>query len=316
MVKAKIKLDPPGVKRILDVGGPQSPKTINIKTHPKKARNHKQTVSNYLKEKHVTTSTLVHQTPKHKLSTAHIPMDEQTSLSSESSSDELSSIWGHGPQTEEAEPQIRPSVPTSTTPKQSSPPVIQKMSVTAEVHCSQGGTKVNKGPTEAVPIAEADSVSAPAVTAPSEDEDFTVQISRRKQKKSLKSASVAISEEAINAILPATPTPQTPDKSHSPAASYLSAPREKIPHVIIHHHFEGDMTKINKEFHAKFQPLGFTTYRIKAGIACQTSTFGDHINSKNSSRRTRGPLICFEARVLSLTGWSLKGSHPPPLPKL
>jgi hypothetical protein len=32
------------------------------------------------------------------------------------------------------------------------------------------------------------------------------------------------------------------------------------------------MTRPNKEFHSKFQPLGFTAYRIKAGIACQTST--------------------------------------------
>jgi hypothetical protein len=68
----------------------------------------------------------------------------------------------------------------------------------------------------------------------------------------LKSASLPISEEAINAIPPETPTPQTPDKSHSPAASYLSGPREKIPPVIIHHHSEDNMTKINKQFHSKF----------------------------------------------------------------
>jgi hypothetical protein len=284
MVKAKTKMDPPGVKRILDVGGPSSSKTNTPKT-----RNQKQTVSNYLKEKQVTTSTLLHKTPKHKLRTPRITVDEQSSLSSDSSSDELSSIWGQGPQIEEAEPQIRPPVPTSTTPRQSSPAVPQKLSVTAEVHCSQGGTKVNKDPTEAVPVAETDSVSAPAVPAPSDDEDFTVKISRKKQKRLLKSASVAISEEALNAILPATPPPQTPDKSHSPAASYLSAPREKIPPVIIHHHFEGDMTKINKEFHAKFQPLGFTTYRIKSGIACQTSTFGDYINLQKFLKENQVP---------------------------
>jgi hypothetical protein len=146
MVKAKPKMNPPGVKRVLDVGGPPSSKTNTTET-----RNQKQTVSNYLKEKHVTTSTLSHKTPKHKLKTPRITVDEQSPLSSESSSDELSSIWGQAPQIEEAEPQIRPPVPSSTNSKQSSPPVPQKLSVTAEVHCSQGGVKVNKDPTEAVP---------------------------------------------------------------------------------------------------------------------------------------------------------------------
>jgi hypothetical protein len=117
----------------------------------------------------------LHKTFKHKLRTPRITIDEQSSLSSESSSDELSSIWGEAPQIEEAAPQIRPPVPTSTNPKQSSPPVPQKQNVTAEVHCTQGGTKVFKDSTEAVPIAEADSVSAPAVPAPSDGEDFTVK---------------------------------------------------------------------------------------------------------------------------------------------
>jgi hypothetical protein len=31
------------------------------------------------------------------------------------------------------------------------------------------------------------------------------------------------------------------------------------------------MAKVNKDFHSKFQPTRFTTSRIKAGIACQTS---------------------------------------------
>jgi hypothetical protein len=94
MVKAKTKMDPPEVKRILDVGGPPSSKT---KTNTTKTRNQEQTVSNYLKEKHVTTSTLLHKTFKHKLRTPRITVDEQSSLSSESSSDELSSIWAQGP---------------------------------------------------------------------------------------------------------------------------------------------------------------------------------------------------------------------------
>jgi hypothetical protein len=38
------------------------------------------------------------------------------------------------------------------------------------------------------------------------------------------------------------------------------------------------MTRLNKDLHSKFQPIGFTTYRIKAGIACQTSTYQDYLN--------------------------------------
>jgi hypothetical protein len=38
------------------------------------------------------------------------------------------------------------------------------------------------------------------------------------------------------------------------------------------------MTKLNKDFHTQFQPIGFTTYRMKAGIACQTSTYQDYLN--------------------------------------
>jgi hypothetical protein len=38
------------------------------------------------------------------------------------------------------------------------------------------------------------------------------------------------------------------------------------------------MTRLNKDFHSKFQPIGFTTYGIKAGIACQTSTYQDYLN--------------------------------------
>jgi hypothetical protein len=51
-----------------------------------------------------------------------------------------------------------------------------------------------------------------------------------------------------------------------------------MPPIVIHHHFEGDMTKPNKDFHAKFQPLDFTTYKIKSGIACQSTTYKDYHN--------------------------------------
>jgi hypothetical protein len=49
-------------------------------------------------------------------------------------------------------------------------------------------------------------------------------------------------------------------------------------HIVIPHHFEGDLTRLNKDFHTKFQPTDFKTYRIKSGIACQISIFQDYLN--------------------------------------
>jgi hypothetical protein len=134
---------------------------------------------------------------------------------------------------------------------------------------------------------KADSVSAPVPSelpepdSIREDEDFTVQISRKKKNNSLKVTSSGVSPDAINTSLLPSPTPQpsteTSRKSQSPG-HYLTSPRDKIPPVVIHYNFEGDMTRLNKDFHATFQPLGFTTYRMKSGIACQTSTLKDYLN--------------------------------------
>jgi hypothetical protein len=78
------------------------------------------------------------------------------------------------------------------------------------------------------------------------------------------------SETAINTALPSSPTPEShvSGSSAHKTDKFLTTPRQKIPPVVIHHHFQGNMTKLNKDFHSKFQPTGFTTYRIKAGIAC------------------------------------------------
>jgi hypothetical protein len=59
--------------------------------------------------------------------------------------------------------------------------------------------------------------------------------------------------------------------------------------VVIHHHFQGDMTRLNKDFHSQFQPIGFTTYRIKAGIACQTSTYQDYNNLQSFLKQNKVP---------------------------
>lgn len=179
MGKTKIKIDPSGNKRTIDVGEPTGPKTYMKKTQ-------KQILSHNFKENHVTASTILPKTPKHKLRTRRSIRDNQCSRSSDSSSDELSSIWAQAPQTEVDQTQIQSPDPSSNNLRQCSPTASREMTVTAEVHCSQGGTKVAK----AVPMATADSDSAPAVPAPRdpyttrEDEDFTVQISRKKTKES------------------------------------------------------------------------------------------------------------------------------------
>jgi hypothetical protein len=49
------------------------------------------------------------------------------------------------------------------------------------------------------------------------------------------------------------------------------------------------MTRLNKDFHTQFQPIGFTTYKIKAGIACQTSTYQDYLNLQNFLKQHKVP---------------------------
>jgi hypothetical protein len=99
-----------------------------------------------------------------------------------------------------------------------------------------------------------------------EDDNFTVITPKQKRRKP--KATATISEAAINTALPSTPTTETQVSGKSPHKNqFLSARREKIPPVVIHHHFQGDMTKLNKDFHSQLQPIGFTTYRTKAGIA-------------------------------------------------
>jgi hypothetical protein len=59
--------------------------------------------------------------------------------------------------------------------------------------------------------------------------------------------------------------------------------------VAIHHHFQGDMTRLNKDFHTQFLPIGFTTYRLKAGIVCQTSTYQDYLNLQTFLKQHKVP---------------------------
>jgi hypothetical protein len=51
-----------------------------------------------------------------------------------------------------------------------------------------------------------------------------------------------------------------------------------ISACLVHPHFQGGMTSLKKDFYSKLQLIGFTTYRIKAGIAHLTLAYQDHLN--------------------------------------
>jgi hypothetical protein len=133
MAKTKVKLDPPGVRRALDVGGPSGP---SVKTM--KLRNKMPSASDFLKEKAVATSTVLAKKPKHKHSSPVNSDDSQ--ISSSESSDELISIWGSAHQPEPAQNLPRsPVITPQPRPTASSPSGIQRLDVTADIHCPQGG---------------------------------------------------------------------------------------------------------------------------------------------------------------------------------
>jgi hypothetical protein len=293
MVKAKTRMDPSGVRRVLDVGGPSNPKAKNKKTLNKASE------SDFLEDKAITTSTILRKKPRHQLRS---PI-KNNDLSS--SSDELSSIWGLASLPEPAPNRTKtPEITSQPLSSPISPPRAQKLTVTADIHCSQGGSKATKLPNTQAQAKKADSVSAQPTTQPSadlnnisEDKDFIVQVSRKNRKNPSKPSTVTVSEEAVTTSLPLSPTSQPQNQAHAtpqnapqtPSRAYLTAPPDKIPPVVIHHHFDGDMTRLNKEFHSKFQPLGFTVYRIKAGIACQTSTLNDYVNHQRFLKENKVP---------------------------
>jgi hypothetical protein len=161
--------------------------------------------------------------------------------------------------------------------------------VAADVHCSQGGTRaVRQGARKPALSARASS-EPPNLNEISEDTDFTVVTTERGQSKT--NGKPNVSETAISIALSSSPTPESHvfGSSVQKTSQFLTAPRQKIPPVVNHHHFQGDMTWLNKDFHSKFQPIGFTTYRIKAGIACQTSTYHDYLDLQSFLKENKVP---------------------------
>jgi hypothetical protein len=80
--------------------------------------------------------------------------------------------------------------------------------------------------------------------------------------------------------------------------------------------FERDLTRLNKEFHSKYQPTGFTTYKIKFGIACQTSTYKDYLNIQKFLKENKVPFNPLKSASAKPFKVVIKGIPPPLLPKL
>jgi hypothetical protein len=190
----------------------------------------------------------------------------------------------------------------------------QNITVTAEVHSSQGGTTATRQGAQKPASSAGAPAEQPSLDVIEEDDDFTVITPKQKRRKP--KATATISEAAITTALPSTPTPVNRVSGNSPHKNqFLSAPREKIPPVVIRRHFQVDMTRLNKDFHSQFQPIGFTTYRIKAGIACQTSTYQDYINLQSFLKQNKVPFNLIKHNSSKPYRMVIKGIPSTTLPK-
>jgi hypothetical protein len=75
------------------------------------------------------------------------------------------------------------------------------------------------------------------------------------------------------------------------------------------------MTKLNKDFHAKFQHLGFAAYRIKSGMACQTSTYKHYLNLQSFLKDNKVPFNLIRTKDTKLCRVFIKGIPPTAPPK-
>jgi hypothetical protein len=110
-------------------------------------------------------------------------------------------------------------------------------------------------------------------------------------------------EIAINTTLPSSSTPEShvAGSSEHKENQFLTAPREKIPHIVNHYHFRVDMIRLNKNFHSKFQPIDFTNYRIRAGFKLSRLT------QLALPLKIKFHLIS-STTILNRTGWLSKAS--------
>jgi hypothetical protein len=150
------------------------------------------------------------------------------------------------------------------------------------------------------------------------DDDFTVIKHKKTSKAPTKpQRTPTISAAALNTSLPSSLTPENKKSGNTQPSKeqFLTTPRQKIPPVVIHHHFQGDMTRLNKDFHTQFQPLGFTTYRMKSGIACQTSTYQDYLNLQTFLKHHKVPFNLIQYNTSKPCRVVLKGILPTTPPK-
>jgi hypothetical protein len=304
MVKSVIRLDPQGVKRVMEVGDPSASALVTTLKPQKTVK----TKSN--KDKPVGKSSILRKQPKHTLRSRRCV--ESDTSSSENSEPELKSPCADiiiQDQTKQPEPVRAKSVSPVICPSGN-----QNVTVTAEVHCSQGGTKVTK-----MGAQKPASSTAPSTDHPNMDEievaevdDFTVVTAKKKPRKS--KANPAITHTALNTPLPPSPNPETGSLEHN-TTPFLTASRQKILPVVILHNFQGDMTRLNKDFHTKLQPIGFTTYRIKAGIACQSTTYKDYINIQTFLKQHKVPFNLIRHNDSKPHSVVIKGISPTTPPK-
>jgi hypothetical protein len=201
---------------VLDVGGPTRTKANNKKTLNKASE------SDFLKDKDITTSTILRKKPRHQLRSP-IKNNDLSSSPSESS-DELGSIWGLSSLPEPASNRTKtPEITSQSLSSPISPPRVQKLTVTVHIHCSQEGSKATKLPNAQAQAKKSDSVSARPTTQQSadlnnisEDKGFIVQVSLKNPSKP---TTVTVSEEAVTTSLPlsyiSTSEPSTRNSSKS-----------------------------------------------------------------------------------------------------
>jgi hypothetical protein len=172
MVRSKItKLDPLGIKRVIDVGGPSALKKA-----------HKSVKSKTNKHKLVGKSTIPTKEPKHKLrSRLRVESDISTSENSES---ELTSICDGSklPPSEAQHTQSEPIRAKSISPV-ACPSGNQIVTVDADVHCSQGGTKTPRLGAQKPASSLGVPADPPNVDEITVDDDFTVIKTKRKPTK-------------------------------------------------------------------------------------------------------------------------------------
>lgn len=51
---------------------------------------------------------------------------------------------------------------------------------------------------------------------------------------------------------------------------YWTTPSKNTPPTDIHHHYESELAKLNKYFHARLNPIVLTTYRMESGLVKTT----------------------------------------------